>query len=249
MNNELFNDYEPTTEISVEEVSTAPIEETELKDAFVPPSGYSNKNYIPAAPVVIKETEQIQDVSDSDFKWYCLRTFTGHEERIQRTIEAELKRLNLQRYVREIIIPMETVYEVKKGKKKTKKRNFLPGYIVIRAIINEETKNRLIDAIVNITGVTAFVGRKNDPTPLQDSEAQNILSRVAERENVETIDLTYVEGDPVRIIAGPFEGFTGVITEVVNEKQKVKVEVMILARKTPVELDFEQIEFDRPDNN
>ncbi len=176
----------------------------------------------------------------SDFKWYCIRTFPGVENRVKQGIEIEVKRLNLQSKVGEVIIPQETVFEVRNGKRRSRVRNFLPGYIVVSAILDKKT----IDLLTNVNGVLAFVGRKNAPTPLQQSEVERIFRRVEEREGVETIEQAFSPGDPVKIIDGPFTGFSATVKEVNNEKQKLKVEVIILGRKTPVELDFVQVEFE-----
>jgi len=193
------------------------------------------------------EDERVK--SDPDFKWYCVRTYTSHEERVKQAIEAEVKRMGWESFIGEVIIPLETIYEVRKGKRKAKVRNFLPGYIFIKAIISEErkTKYKIIDFVEGLSTVVGFVGRKNDPVPLQESEIERIFGRVAERTNIETIECTFSIGDPVKIIEGPFSGFTGTVTEVANLKQKLKVEVGILGRKTPVELDFTQVQFDKPE--
>lgn len=186
---------------------------------------------------------------NADFKWYCVRTYTSHEERVKRAIEAEVKRMGWESFIDEVIIPLETVYEVRKGKRKAKVRNFLPGYIFIKAIISEErkTKYKILDFVEGLSTVVGFVGRKNDPVPLQESEIERIFGRVAERTNIETIECTFSIGDPIKVIDGPFSGFTGTVTEVANLKQKLKVEVGILGRKTPVELDFAQVQFDKPE--
>lgn len=178
----------------------------------------------------------------SELKWYCIRTFTGHETRVKQAIEAEIKRLSLQDRIGEIVVPLETVYEVRNGKRRSRVRNFLPGYVVVNAALDK----KIIDIITSITGVMNFVGRKNSPTPLQLSEVERIFGRVEERAGIETIAQTYNEGDPVKVIDGPFSTFSGIIKEVNNEKQKLKVEVGILGRKTPIELDFVQVELERP---
>jgi transcriptional antiterminator NusG len=195
---------------------------------------------------VYKDESQI---TDEDFRWYCIRTFTGYEEKVLKTAQAEVKRLNLEYCVKDIMIPLETVFEVRNGKKKTKIRNFLPGYIMLNAVISDQkrTKNKILDGIGMITGVVAFVGRKNDPAPLQPWEVDKIFARINERKDIATIDTTYRSGDPIKVIIGPFTGFSGTIMEVSNEMRKMKVEIVILGRKTPVELDYDQVQFDKPE--
>lgn len=189
-------------------------------------------------PVDEKSEEKLED--RPNFKWYALRTYTGHEQKVKLSIEAEIKRLKLQDKIGEIIIPQETVFEVRGGKRRTKVKNFLPGYIVINMVMDK--KNHEI--ISNIPSVVSFVGTKKEPTPLQKHEVDRIIGRVEERKSIETIETAFQVGDPVKVIDGPFNTFNGTIKEVNYEKQKVKVEVGILGRKTPVELDFRQIELE-----
>lgn len=173
-------------------------------------------------------------------KWYAIRTFTGHENRVKLSIEAETKRYNLEKKVLEVIIPNETVFEVRNGKRKTRVKNFLPGYIIIKAILDKKVK----DVISQIPSIVSFVGRRNEPVPLQLNEIERIIGRVEERKDITTVETTFAPGDPVRVIEGPFNTFNGTVKEVNFEKQKLKVEVGILGRKTPVELDFSQVELE-----
>lgn len=185
--------------------------------------------------ILNKETSQNTKL---EHKWYALRTYTGHEKKVKLALESEIKRLRLQERITDIIIPEETVFEVKHGKRKTKIKNFLPGYIVLRVALDKKLK----DYINSLPSVVSFVGTKTDPVPLSETEIQRIIGRVKERENIETIETAFQVGDPVKVIDGPFTGFNGTVKEVNYEKQKLKVEVGILGRKTPVELDLWQVE-------
>ena len=188
-----------------------------------------------------EESQEEDDFSeDSKFKWYCLRTYTGHEQKVKLTIENELKRLELEDKAPEIIIPQETVFEVRNGKRRTKIKNFLPGYIVIRVDLDKKMK----DIIQNLPSVVSFVGTKTRPAALRKDEIERIIGRVEERKSIATIETTFEIGDPVKVIDGPFSSFNGTVKEVNFEKQKLKVEVGILGRKTPVELDFSQVEME-----
>lgn len=175
-----------------------------------------------------------------DMKWYALRTFTGHEQKVKLGIEAEVKRLKLQDRIKEIVIPQETVFEVRNGKRRTRVKNFLPGYVLIRTVLDKKIK----DIVQNIPSVVSFVGTRLEPAPLQPHEIEKILGRVEERKSIETIETSFQIGDPVKVIDGPFSNFSGTVKEINNEKQKLKVEVGILGRKTPVELDFRQVEIE-----
>jgi transcriptional antiterminator NusG len=193
----------------------------------------------------MEETENIENVIEieqlgAEYKWYVIRSYTGHEQKVKAMIESEVKRLNLSDKVKDVIIPQETVFEVRNGKRRTKIKNFLPGYIVVRLLMDKKIK----DIIQNLPSVVSFVGTKTEPAPLQQHEIERIIGRVEERRSIATIETTFDIGDPVRVIDGPFTNFNGTVKEVNYEKQKLKVEVGILGRKTPVELDFSQIEME-----
>ncbi len=173
-------------------------------------------------------------------KWYALRTFTGHEAKVKSAIELEMQRLGLENRVRSIVIPMETVYEVRNGKRRTKVKNFLPGYILVELSLDK----RLKEVILSLPSIVSFVGTKTEPQALQKDEVDRILGRVEERKDITTVETSFREGDPVKVIDGPFANFNGTVKEVNVEKQKLKVEVGILGRKTPIELDFGQVELE-----
>lgn len=175
-----------------------------------------------------------------DLKWYALRTFSGHEERVRKALVAEIERLNIKDRFSDVLVPQESVFEIRNGKKYKRTRNFLPGYIIIKAVLD----NRVKDVISNTPSLLGFVGTKAEPDHLRDDEVDRILGRVEERKNITVVETHFAEGDPVKVIDGPFTGFSGTVKEVNHEKQKLKVEVGILGRKTPVELDFSQIEME-----
>lgn len=183
----------------------------------------------------------IQNSESVEPKWYALRVFTGHESKVKQAIEAESKRLELDDRIKEVIIPQETVFEVRNGKRKTRIKNFLPGYILVNAILDLKIK----DVISNIPSIVSFVGRRNEAVPLQPHEIERIIGRVEERKDITTVETQFAVGDPIKVIEGPFNTFSGTVKEVNYEKQKLKVEVGILGRKTPVELDFSQVELER----
>ncbi len=172
-------------------------------------------------------------------KWYALRCFTGQESKVKAYIEDEVKRRGMADRVLDVVIPNEKVYEVRDGKKKVKTKSFLPGYILMEAALDK----KLIDIILNVNDVVSFVGPSKDrPTALQPDEMRRILGKVEEKKNVESPEVRYYLGQPVKVIDGPFNGFQAQIKEVNEDKQKLKVEVSIFGRKTPVELDYAQVE-------
>lgn len=174
-------------------------------------------------------------------KWYVLRTFSGHEKKVRRYLEGELERLDFGDQVSEIMIPTETVFEMRGGKKKTKEKTFFPGYILLHAEMSSELQH-MASGLPSVIGfLTAGTG--DDPTPLRPEEVQRILGKQAEAEaGGEQPEIPFKVGDPVKVVDGPFDSFNGFVEEVFPEKMKVKVMVSIFGRKTPVELDYLQVE-------
>jgi transcription termination/antitermination protein NusG len=180
-------------------------------------------------------------MGDIEKKWYVVRAIGGKEKKVKEYIENEISILNLQDYVSQVLIPTEKVYQLRKGKKISKERNFFPGYVLIEAALVGEIPH----IIRNITNVIGFLGTEKggDPTPMRMSEVNRILGRVDEiAEKSEEITVPFFVGEPVKVIDGPFNSFSGVIEEVNEDKKKLKVMVKIFGRKTPLELSFMQVE-------
>lgn len=173
-------------------------------------------------------------------KWYVLRVVNGKEKKIKQYIDSEISRLGMQEYVAQVLIPMEKVIQIRGGKKVSKERNIFPGYIMLEGMLVGEIPHML----KNITGVIGFLGSKTgDPVPLRQSEINRILGKVDEMAGAEETMLnTFVVGEQVKVIDGPFNSFSGVIEEINEEKKKLKVMVKIFGRKTPLELNYMQVE-------
>ncbi|MGD8305389.1 MAG: transcription termination/antitermination protein NusG [Ignavibacteria bacterium] len=175
-------------------------------------------------------------------KWYVVRTFSGHENKVKQLLEAELEdNEQLRSKIVEILVPTEKVFEVKEGKKKSKTKNFFPGYILINADLDNQVK----EIVNNTPSVMGFLGTQNNPNPLQPEEVKRIVGRINQDENAERMETIFRAGDLVKIIDGPFNNFGGTVEEVNEEKMKIKVMVSIFGRKTPVELDFVQAELEK----
>ena len=177
-----------------------------------------------------------------DKKWYVVRTYSGHENKVKavprergrcRPVSAEK--------ISSVIVPSEKVFEVKDGKKKSKTRTFFPGYILVEAVMDKATQH----LILNTPSVISFVGPKNTPAPLQPPEVRRLIGKIEERKDVEVLEVPFRVGDAVKVIDGPFNNFSGFVQEVNEEKMKLKVMVSIFGRKTPVELDFSQVELEK----
>ncbi len=171
-------------------------------------------------------------------RWYVLRTYSGHENKVKAYIENEIAQAGLEDRVSSVIVPSEKVFEVKDGKKRSKTRTFFPGYILIEAALDKQTTH----LILNTPSVISFVGPKNAPAPLQAAEVRRLIGKIEERKDVEVIEVPFKVGDAVKVTDGPFNNFSGFVQEVNEEKMKLKVMVSIFGRKTPVELDFSQVE-------
>jgi len=174
-------------------------------------------------------------------KWYVVRTYSGHENKVKAYIENEVAQAGLTEMVGAVVVPSEKVFEVKDGKKKSKTRTFFPGYILVEAVLDKTTQH----IILNTPSVISFVGPRNAPAPLQASEVRRLIGRIEERKEVEVIEVPFRVGDAVKVMEGPFNNFSGFVQEVNEEKMKVKVMVSIFGRKTPVELDFSQVELEK----
>jgi transcription termination/antitermination protein NusG len=174
-------------------------------------------------------------------RWYVVRTYSGHEGKVKSYIESEVARLNLGDRISAILIPSEKVIEVKDGKKKAKVKNFFPGYVLVEMQVDRETTHLILEA----PSVLGFVPDKNNPAPLQPDEVRRLIGKMEDREHVEVMEIPFRVGDPVKVVEGPFNNFTGFVQEVNGEKSKVKVMVSIFGRKTPVELDFGQVELEK----
>lgn len=174
-------------------------------------------------------------------RWYVVRAISGKEKKVKEYIEMEIERLKMTDFVSQILIPTEKVFQIRNGKKVAKERNFFPGYILIEASLVGEVPH-VIKAVPNVIG---FLGgsKGGEPMPLRKAEVNRILGKVDELSEVEgELSIPFIIGEPVKVIDGPFNSFTGVIEEINEEKKKLKVMVKIFGRKTPLELSYMQVE-------
>lgn len=180
-------------------------------------------------------------LQENKMRWYSLRVISGKEKKIKERIELEVERQGWKSFVTQVLVPSEKVYKIRNGKKVILERNILPGYILIEAD-PEKLRGEMVSAIANIPNVIHFLG-KNDPIPMQQSEANRMLGKVDDTQDVSEAMLEpFIEGETVKIIDGPFNEFVGDIQEVNEEKKKLKVIVKIFGRGTEVELNFMQVE-------
>ena len=181
-------------------------------------------------------------MADEKKAWYVLRAISGKEAKVKEVLDAQIRNTDLGKYVFQVLIPTEKVLTVRGGKKIVKEKNLYSGYVFIEAILHGE----VMYALRNTTNVIDFLrgkGKDAKPEPLRQSEVQRMLGMADEMSEV-TVDALndYIVGETVKVIFGAFNGFTGEIEEVDQDKKKLKVMVKIFGRKTPLELENSQVE-------
>ncbi len=181
----------------------------------------------------------------AELKWYMVRAVSGQERKAKDYLDNEIDRENFQEFIPQVITPSEKVYEMRNGKKRSRDRNLFPGYIMVQADL---ANGEVIHMIKNIPGIIGFLGQKagmasTPPVPLRQIEVDRILGKVEEIDEFdEQLDTPYIVGESIKVMDGPFSGFTGTIEEVFEERRKLNVMVKIFGRNTPVELSYMQVE-------
>ncbi len=181
----------------------------------------------------------------SELKWYVIRAVSGQEKKIKNYLENEIVRAGLEDFIPQVLIPSEKVYEMRNGKKRVRERNFFPGYILVSADLSN---GEALHTVKSIPGVIGFLGSNSsssssEPVPLRQSEVNRILGRVEETDEMEAkIDTPFIVGESIKVMDGPFSGFTGNVEEVFEDRKKLNVMVKIFGRNTPVELNYMQVE-------
>jgi transcription termination/antitermination protein NusG len=170
--------------------------------------------------------------AENKARWYVAHTYSGYENKVKYNIEAAVENRNMQDIIQEVSVPMQEQVEMKNGKRKVSMKKTFPGYVMVKMVMTDESWY----IVRNTRGVTGFVGPGSKPVPLSDAE----LESMGIQEKVSLIDVSM--GDSVKVISGPFENFIGVVEGVNHEKQKIKVNISMFGRETPVELGFEQIQ-------
>lgn len=195
-------------------------------------------------PLEIPEIPNEETVDSDIYKWYAIRVVAGHENKVKIYLDNQIREEQLENYIKTVMIPLEKVFEVKNGKKKIKYKNFFPGYILLEAFLNDNIKRTLakVPSVMGVVGAKNIKGQKLEPVPLKDTEIKRIKAILNDENLTEKIDLKLADGDAVKVTNGPFNNFNGVVLEINTEKMKVKVMVSIFGRKTPIELEFNQIE-------
>lgn len=172
-------------------------------------------------------------------RWYVVHAFSGFEKQVQRSLLEHIKRAGMEDQFGEILVPTEEVVEMKSGEKRTSERKFFPGYVLVKMEMSDETWH-LVKGVPKVSGFIGGSGTK--PTPITEKEAAVILQQVQEGVEKPRPKFSFVAGELVRIVDGPFMDFNGTVEDVNYEKSKLRVSVSIFGRLTPVELEFSQVE-------
>jgi transcriptional antiterminator NusG len=219
------------SEPEVEEALTEPSEEA----AAEPTSDSETEKTVPAEEETEAKPTMTPVKNVKGAHWYVVHTYSGHEAKVAATLKQRVESQKLEDKVLDILVPTQEKIEIKEGKKAKVKEKIFPGYLLIRMVLDDNTW-----LVVRTTpGITSFVGMSNRPTPLPDEEVasiQRFMSMEAPK-----FKTTFSQGEAVKIVDGPFSEFLGSISEIDDEKGKLKVLVSIFGRETPVELDFLQV--------
>jgi transcription termination/antitermination protein NusG len=196
----------------------------------------------PAPAEVVEDEEEapLESPYDRPGNWYVVHTYAGYENKVKSNLESRISSMNQEERIFEVVIPVEDVIEFKNGKKVVVQKKMFPGYLLVRADIDDQSWS----TIRNTPGVTGFVGPGTKPTPLSRREVETFLQ--VERPGAAEVKksrprLEYEVGESVRVKEGPFADFTGTIAEINEDQLKLKVLVNIFGRETPVELEFAQV--------
>jgi transcriptional antiterminator NusG len=176
--------------------------------------------------------------TNPNMKWYIIHAYSGFERKVKESLETRVKAFGLEAKIGRVMIPTETVTEVRNNRKYTSERMFYPGYVLVEMDMDDTVWH----VVKNTPRVTGFVGTGQQPTPLSDEEVNHIVYRVQEGRDKPKLKIKFEKNEQVRITEGAFATFTGVVDEVNEDRSTLKVMVTIFGRSTPVELEFGQVE-------
>ena len=188
-----------------------------------------------AAEEEAKAQEEAKKAKNNEKRWYIVHTYSGHENKVKVNLEKRIEYMNMGEKIFRIEVPQKTVTQIKGGKKQEREEKIFPGYVLVEMIMDEDSWY----VVRHTAGVTKFVGSAKRPIPARESEIKKILHRSSSQ--TQKIELDVKAGDKVRIVSGPFADFIADIIEVYPDKSKLRANVSIFGRETPVELEYKQI--------
>jgi len=178
------------------------------------------------------------DTTTQDGKWYIVHTYSGFEKKVAQAIKDQAIRKGMGDLIQEAMVPTEEVVEMRRGQRVSSERKFLPGYVLVRMVVTDETWH----LVKNTAKVTGFLGTGSKPSPIRQSEADRILRQVQEGIERPKPSILFEIGEMVRVSDGPFASFNGMVEDIDEDKARLKVAVTIFGRSTPVELEYSQVE-------
>jgi transcriptional antiterminator NusG len=176
------------------------------------------------------------NAGQEEARWYIIQTYSGYEKKVKLGLEQRIKQLALENKIFKVLIPEEDTVEIKDNKRVEKTKRMYPGYVFVKMVMAEDAWY----AVRAVPGVARFIGSSSRPEPVVDKEMLRVLRQVGEK--VQKIEVDFEVDDNIRVVEGPFRGYTGNISEINLEKGKAKVLISIFGRETPMELNFNQIE-------
>lgn len=186
----------------------------------------------------LNEVKEVAAHKDKPQKrWYVVHTYSGYENKVKTNLEKRIEFMNMGEKIFRVEVPQKPVTKIKDGKKTEREEKIYPGYVLVEMIMDEDSWY----VVRHTTGVTRFVGTQKYPIPAKDSEIKKVIGR-ATTETAQKIELDVKVGDKIRITSGPFAEFVGEITEVYPDKAKIRANISIFGRETPVELEYKQIQ-------
>jgi transcription termination/antitermination protein NusG len=196
------------------------------------------------APPEATEPGAMPPPTNPNMRWYIIHTYSGFERKVRESLESRKAAYGLEHKIGQVVIPTEPVTEIRGGKKYTTERAFLPGYVLVELEMDLSTPDgqNLWHVVKSTPRVTGFLGAGNQPTPMSEDEVKTIIFRVAESKDKPKLKVKFEKNESVRITEGPFATFTGIVDEVNEDRETLKVMVTIFGRSTPVELEFGQVE-------
>jgi transcription termination/antitermination protein NusG len=208
-----------------------------MKQAIMDETKPEAENQAPAEAAA-ETAAAVEQPTNPNFKWYIIHTYSGFERKVKESLESRVQAFGLQGKIGRVVIPTETVTTIRGGKKYTSEQMFYPGYVLVEMDLDDNVWH-MVKATPRVTG---FLGGGQNPTPLSEEEVNQIVYRVATGRDTPKLRVKFEKNESVRITEGPFANFNGVVDEVNEDRETLKVMVTIFGRSTPVELEFGQVE-------